>query len=138
MGQFQEDKKGELQRDFGSNLVRVSMIPPQIFYREALIRETLYHPNILKLIGVDVKERLLITVSEWMVHGNIMEYIANNETSRLGLVRCVVSPRILSLKTAIAAWGSLRSGIPPQPQPYTWGTQRGWRLFASRAIHLNG
>ena len=28
-----------------------------------------------------------VTVSEWMKHGNIMDYIRNNHTNRLELVR---------------------------------------------------
>lgn len=47
------------------------------------------HPNILKLVGVlgGFTECRLATVSEWMTHGNIMQYIRNNATNRLKLVR---------------------------------------------------
>ena len=49
----------------------------------------LSHPNVLELIGAqeDMKKRQLITVSEWMVYGNIMKYINENHANRLELVR---------------------------------------------------
>ena len=33
-----------------------------------------------------------VTVSEWMVHGNIVEYIKKNHTNRLELVRAFAFP----------------------------------------------
>jgi len=67
----------------------VPTVPLQRFYKEIILWETLSHPNILKLIGVqeDVGRRQFVTVSEWMNHGNIMEYIKNNHANRLDLVR---------------------------------------------------
>lgn len=52
------------------------------------------HPNILKLIGVqgDMSRGPFITVSEWMTHGNIMEYIENHSVNRLELVRALHVP----------------------------------------------
>jgi hypothetical protein len=43
----------------------------------------------LKLAGVqwDVGRGQFNTVSEWMTHGNIMEYIGKNSVNRLELVR---------------------------------------------------
>ena len=35
-----------------------------------------------------------VTVSEWMAHGNIMQYIKNNHTNRLELVRTFTFPTI--------------------------------------------
>ena len=40
----------------------------------------------------------LITVSEWMEHGNIMEYIKNNHANRLELVRALLPSPLPSLK----------------------------------------
>ena len=69
-------------------------IPLQRFYKEVILWETLSHPNILKLVGVqeDTGKRQFITVSEWMKHGNIMEYIKNNHANRLELVRDFTFP----------------------------------------------
>ena len=42
----------------------------------------------MKLVGVvgDMEKYQFATVSEWMEHGNIMEYIRKNDTNRLELV----------------------------------------------------
>jgi len=48
----------------------------------------LRHPNVLPLLGVTMAEDLLVMVSEWMVRGNIMEFMkADVNADRLGLVR---------------------------------------------------
>jgi hypothetical protein len=48
----------------------------------------------LRLDGVldDFGGYQFATVSEWMVHGNIMEYIRNTTTNRLELVRAFGFP----------------------------------------------
>jgi len=55
---------------------------------EVILWNFLSHPNVLKLVGVvnDMEQHQLATVSEWMMHGNIMEYIKKNSTNRLELV----------------------------------------------------
>ena len=67
----------------------VSTILLQQFYKEVVLWGALSHPNILNLVGVqgDMEKKQLATVSEWMAHGNIMEYIQNNHANRLELVR---------------------------------------------------
>ena len=57
----------------------------QQFCKEVILWNTLSHPNVLKLAGVmgDMGEGQFITVSEWMEHGNIMEYISKNRVNRL-------------------------------------------------------
>ena len=67
----------------------VLTIPPQRFCKEVVLWSTLSHPNVLELIGVkeDVKKGEFVTVSEWMAHGTIMDYIENHHTNRLELVR---------------------------------------------------
>ena len=72
----------------------VSTNPLQRFYREVILWETLSHPNILKLVGVqeDIGKQQVVTVSEWMTHGNIMDYIEHNSANRLELVRGFISP----------------------------------------------
>ena len=47
----------------------------------------LRHPNILRLLGVTVTENCFVMVSEWMVKGDIDEFVkADAEADRLGLV----------------------------------------------------
>ncbi|KAF9641863.1 kinase-like protein, partial [Thelephora ganbajun] len=60
----------------------------QQFCKETVLWNTLYHPNVLKLFGVwgDMEKGQFVTVSEWMTHGNIMEYIRNNHANRLELL----------------------------------------------------
>ena len=52
------------------------------------------HPNVLGLVGVqgDMEKGKFVTVSEWMEHGTIMDYIGNNAANRLGLVRGFTFP----------------------------------------------
>jgi len=71
-----------------------STILLQRFYEEVLLWETLSHPNVLKFIGAreDLEERQFIIASEWMMHGSIMNYIQNNSTNRLELVRDFTLP----------------------------------------------
>ena len=91
---LQQIRKVSINGIFASTWGALSTILFQRFYREVTLWETLSHPNVLKLLGVqeDMKERRFATVSIWMEHGNIMEYIKRNHTNRLELVRAFVSP----------------------------------------------
>ena len=75
------------------NLNAISAILLQRFYREAVLWSTLSHPNVLELVGVqeDMERGQFVTVSEWMEHGTIMEYIESNHINRLELVRDLAS-----------------------------------------------
>ena len=88
----------------------VSTIPLQRFYKEVILWETLTHPNILNLVGVqeDVRQRQFVTVSEWMEHGNITEYIKKNYANRLDLVRGLASRPLLLLKCPNSYMGQPR------------------------------
>jgi len=68
-------------------------IVSQRFCNEVILWNSLSHPNVLKLIGVlgGIDQYQFATVSEWMAHGNIMEYIRKYATNRLELVRVSVS-----------------------------------------------
>ena len=49
--------------------------------------KTLSHPNVLPLLGVTIAADRLMFVSEWMVKGNINEFVkADVNADRLGLV----------------------------------------------------
>jgi len=48
----------------------------------------LRHPNVLPLLGVTMDKTQFAMISEWMVNGNINEYIkANGDANRFELVR---------------------------------------------------
>ena len=61
----------------------------QQFCKEVILWNSLSHPNVLELKGVlgGIEQYQFATVSEWMAHGNIMEYIRKYATNRLELVR---------------------------------------------------
>jgi len=82
--------------------------PFQQFCKEVILWNTLSHPNILKLIGVrgDMDKGEFITVSEWMAHGNIMEYIRNNHANRLELVRGFAAPATSFTKMSQKLYGA--------------------------------
>jgi len=47
----------------------------------------LQHPNVLPLMGVAVSENRLAMASDWMINGNIREFVkAHPDVDRLGLV----------------------------------------------------
>ena len=48
---------------------------------------TLRHPNILPLLGVTMSESRFVMVSEWMVRGNINDFVkVDPEADRFGPV----------------------------------------------------
>ena len=85
---FVKIRKVSANNIFPATWDAVSIILLQQFCREVVLWNTLSHPNVLKLVGVqeDMERGQFITVSGWMAHGNIMEYIRNNCTNRLELV----------------------------------------------------
>ena len=49
--------------------------------------KTLRHPNVLPLIGVTMSETQFVMVSDWMVNGNINDFVkAHPDANRLELV----------------------------------------------------
>jgi hypothetical protein len=55
--------------------------------------KTLRHPNILPLIGVIMSETQFAMISDWMVHGNINDFVkAHPDANRLELVGFSFSP----------------------------------------------
>ena len=49
--------------------------------------KSLHHPNVLPLLGVTMTKNQFVMVSEWMVKGNINEFVkADLSADRLGLV----------------------------------------------------
>ena len=59
----------------------------QTFCKEVVTWKSLQHPNVLPLLGVTMGERLFAMVSEWMVNGNIVDFVeAHREANRFELV----------------------------------------------------
>ena len=59
----------------------------QRFCREVVTWKTLRHPNVLPLLGVTMTENRFVMVSEWMINGNINEFVKTNiNADWLGLV----------------------------------------------------
>ena len=72
----------------------VGQLTPTIqrFCKEVLAWKSLRHQNVLSLLGVMMVENQLTMISEWMVNGNINEFIrANRDANRFGLVRFIPS-----------------------------------------------
>ena len=68
---------------------------PQRFCREVVTWNSLRHPNVLPLLGVTMTENRFVMVSEWMVKGNINDFVkADRNADRLELVRSLF--RVLS------------------------------------------
>ena len=76
-----------------------------------MLWNTLSHPNVLKLIGVygEMDRGEFITVSEWMVHGNIMDYIKKSYVNRLQLVRELILWLLSPLMGNHSCTGQLRA-----------------------------
>ena len=65
--------------------------------------KALRHPNILPLIGVTMNDTRFAMVSEWIVNGNINQFVEGHpHVDRLGLVRFLFEARLscVSLTTA--------------------------------------
>ena len=59
----------------------------QTFCKEVITWKSLCHPNVLPLLGVTMGRKLFAMVSEWMVNGNINEFIgAHRDANRFELV----------------------------------------------------
>ena len=83
----------------------------QQFCKEVVLWSTLAHPHVLKLIGVygEMDKGEFITVSEWIMHGNIMEYIKKNHANRLQLVRDLITSLLSPLRHNYSCTGQLRA-----------------------------
>ena len=67
------------------------------------------HPNLLKLISVDIDTQTgqCSMVSEMMVNGNIREYIRKNSTNRHRLVCHFFDPCNQYLISSLPSWSKL-------------------------------
>jgi len=59
----------------------------QTFCKEVVTWKSLCHPNVLPLLGVTMGTKVFAMVSEWMVNGNINEFVeAHRDANRFELV----------------------------------------------------
>ena len=59
----------------------------QTFCKEVVTWKSLHHPNVLPLLGVTMGKRVFAMVSEWMVNGNINEFVeTHRDANRFELV----------------------------------------------------
>jgi len=73
------------------------------------------HPNILKLLAVEVKPRArkFSMIAEMMTNGNITEYICVNKANRLRLVRPLVLTAQRKSLIGVVAEGRRGWSSPP-------------------------
>jgi serine/threonine protein kinase len=109
-GDLLKIRKVSINNIFPAARDAVSTIILQQFCKEVILWNTISHPNVLKLAGVqgDMEDGQFVTVSEWMAYGNIMEYIKTNHVNRLELVRDFIFPTLPSLKCDNSCAGQLR------------------------------
>jgi len=70
----------------------------QRFCKEVMTWKTLRHPNVLPLIGVMMSETQFAMISDWMVNGNINDFVkAHPDANRLELVSSSFRVSLLSL-----------------------------------------
>ena len=63
------------------------IVTAQRFCKEAVMWKTLRHPNVLSLLGATMVDGQFAMVSEWMVNGNINEFVkAHRDVNRFELV----------------------------------------------------
>ena len=59
----------------------------QRFCKEVVTCQSLRHPNVLPLLGVTMEKKVFAMVSEWMVNGNITEFVkAHRDANRFELL----------------------------------------------------
>jgi serine/threonine protein kinase len=63
------------------------VVVAQRFCKEAVTWRSLRHPNVLPLLGVTMSGKVFAMVSEWMINGNINEFVkAHGDANRFELV----------------------------------------------------
>jgi len=93
--------------------------------------KTLQHPNVLSLIGVTMTETQFAMVSEWMVKGNINDFVRTHPNEdRLGLVGfplggSPIGPRFVDHRTILQLAGVARGLIYIHDQGMIHGDLKG-------------
>jgi len=91
--------------------------------------KALHHPNVLELIGVTMSETQFAMVSDWMLNGNINEFVkAHPGADRLELVGFLFEVILLQLKcidnltTCLAGRRHRGVDLHPQSGNDPWGS----------------
>ena len=102
--------------------------------KEVILWNWLSHLNVPRLVGVlgGMDQYQFSAVSEWMTHGNIMEYI--RAASGLKLVSFQAQSFIYGpfLISTIAVWCGARAELSSSGRSYPWESQRGSFLATTR------
>ena len=75
--------------------------------------KALRHPNVLPLIGVTMSDTQFAMVSDWMVNGNINDFVkAHPDANRIELVKCSlkVLPSSLQAHDNLYSWETSLKG----------------------------
>jgi len=94
----------------------------QRLFQEIVIWRRLSHPNVLPVLGVSPKLFPLCVITEWMVGGNIVEFVSKHpEFNRLRLVRpiSVLHTTLKYLNVPEARRSRLRIAAPAFSGHYT-------------------
>ena len=79
--------------------------PVQRFCKEVVTWKTLRHPNVLPLMGVMISEAHFAIISDWMVNGNISDFVkAHPDANRLELVGFSLSLTIFASGSLVIGW----------------------------------
>ena len=77
-----------------------------------MIWRRLSHPNVLPVLGISPKLFPLCIVSEWMIDGNIMDFITKHpEVNRLRLVRLTFVPPSIHKSSSVPQLAETASGL---------------------------
>ena len=112
----------------------------QGFCKEFVTWKALCHPNLVPLLGVMMTETRFAIVSEWMMNGDINQFVkTRQEVNRFELVRPrsgFRDPRS-PLTIVTSPVGRCHSGLdlPARPGDGARGPQRGGSQF-SASLHL--
>jgi len=108
-------------------------IASQQFCKEVILWNSLSHPNVLKLVGVlgGIGQYQFATVSEWMAHGNIMQYIREKATNRLGLVHIYSRVTVFSAEPWVQLHGAVQGLKYLHDASLTHGDLKGVRALPS-------
>ncbi|XP_033642938.1 tyrosine-protein kinase ABL1-like [Asterias rubens] len=66
--------------------VREENMRVEEFLREAGVMKTIKHPNLVQLLGVCTREPPFYIITEFMPHGNLLEYLRENDDNTLPAV----------------------------------------------------
>ena len=90
----------------------------QAFCRESVLWMNISHPNILRLLAVEIKPKtgMFSMISEMMTNGNIVNYIRVKKANRLQLVRGFIPRRGKNIDLYLS-WRTFRKALNISTNP---------------------